>query len=78
MLLSLVHSLHGLQHFHRITCLVGSLDESLDILGETRTAISASGIKELAANTSVGTDTLAHHIHIRTDKFAEVRDVVHE
>ena len=76
--LAFVHALHSLQHLHAATMLRGRAYQGLHILREARPAITATGIEELVAYARIRPDTLAHHIHIGTDLFTKVRNVIHE
>ena len=78
MLLPLVDILHSLEDAHLIAVPLGSAHEGLHVFWETTTTVAAAGVKELVAYASVGADSLANLVEIRTDEFAEVRDVVHE
>ena len=66
------------EHMHLIAILFRSLYQRLNIFRETRTSIATTRIKEFAADTRVATDALAHHIHVGTDKFAKIGNVVHK
>lgn len=78
LLLPLVDILHSLEDAHLIAVPLGSAHEGLHVFWETTTTVAAAGVKELVAYASVGADSLANLVEIRTDEFAEVRDVVHE
>ena len=52
--------------------------KGLDIFRKARSAITASGIEETAADTVIGSHAFAYHVDIRTDTLAQVGDVVHE
>ena len=77
-LLTLIHFFNGLEHTHLIALLTRRLNQSLDVLRETGTTIAATGIEELGADARVCANAFAHHVHIGTDEFAEIGDVVHE
>ena len=77
-LLAFVHSLYGFQYRHFVAVLLGRFDECLHVFGKTRASVAASGIQEFAADTGVGSDTVAHHVDIRSHAFTQIGDVVHE
>ena len=77
-LLALIHTLNSLKHFHGIAVLVGSLDQGLDVFGETAATIATACIQELTTDTGVGTNSRAYHINISPYPFAKVGNIVHE
>ena len=68
----------GLQNAHLVAVLLGGLDQRLHVLGEATSTIATAGVKELATDAGIASDALANHIHVCSDEFAEVRDIVHE
>ena len=76
--MTLINSLNSLQNPHSIALLFGSTDQCLHVLREARTAIATTRIEELRADTRISTNTLAHHVDVRTHDLAQISDVVHK
>src|SRR5574344_774279 len=77
-LLGFIDLFYGLEHAHGISILLCSLDKSLDIFWETASTISTTRIQEFATDTAIGSHSLANHVHIGSDKFTKIGNVVHE
>ena len=78
MLLRLVHCFNSLEDTHRTTIFLSRADEGLHILREARASIATARVEELTSDTGITPDPLTHHRDVRTDRFAEVRHLVHE
>ena len=58
--------------------LLGRSDQRFDVFWKAGTAVAAARVKKLASDACVAADSLADHVHVRSDDFAQVGDVVHE
>ena len=76
--LPLVDPLDRREDLHRIAVLLGRSDQRLDVFREAGAAVAAARVKKLASDACVAADSLADHVHVRSDDFAQVGDVVHE
>ena len=54
------------------------MNQSFHILREARATITTTGIKELASNTGIGTNSLTNIINVSSNALTEIRYVVHK
>ena len=72
-----VDRLNRLQHLHVIAVLLRCLDKRFHILREATTTISTTRIEKFISDTTVRTDSLAHHIDIGTYQLTKIGNIVH-
>ena len=77
-LLLLIDLLDGLQNSHPIAALLGGADQRAHILREARASVAATRVEELLADARVGTNALAHHIHVGSHPLAQIGNIVHK
>src|SRR5690606_19076654 len=54
------------------------VQQRLYIFGKTAAAVANAGKDERITDPLIRTDALTHHIHIRTEAFTEIGDLVHK
>src|SRR5579875_545694 len=75
-LLLAVDRFHRAQHARLVAVGARGAFQRLHVLGETRAAVSRSGIDEGVTDARIGTDAVPHHLHVRTHALGDVGDLV--
>ena len=77
-LLTLVSRFHGIQDFQLAAVFRGGALHGLHVLGETGTAITATGVEKMVADARVGADAVANVLDVRTHFLGQQGQLVHE
>ena len=76
--LPLVDIHDGVEDPEVVAYLTGAFHEGLDIFGEAAAAITNAREEKSLTDPVITADAAADHIHISTEAFAELGDLVHE
>src|SRR5215475_14868163 len=76
--LSVVYRIDSLENLHSIFVLPAGIDQRFDIFRETTSAESHYGKQKCRVDSRVGRERLTDHVHVGSDRFAKIGDLVHE
>src|SRR5215469_15200516 len=76
--LALVYRIDSLENLHSIFVLPAGIDQRFDVFRETTSAESHSGKQKRGADSRVGGERLTDHVHVGTDRFTKIGNLVHE
>src|SRR5574344_903040 len=78
MLLVFIHLFSSLNHPHVITILYTAMHQGLHILWEAGATITTARIEKLCTDTRISTNTFTHTVHVSTNPFAEIGNIIHK